>query len=171
MRVRRFYFPLQTVLLFVVIMNTLTSKVFFTSAFLSLPLLMASCEKKNTESSAAAEALTSPKAKEQVIHTLELEEPKEPSSVIVSPAVEATDDQPVGVLHEAPDTHEGSKPFILQSLNDIKLNPGDIGPKVGDMIYTMSNLPKGECGEFWVKSSDGMVAQLAVCSGDHEGGH
>ncbi len=73
----------------------------------------------------------------------------------------------LGDLPEAAD----SKPFVLTDLNMIKVNPGSPSPKVGDLIYTMTNLPVGTCGEYWVQNPDGSVGLLAQCNGLHEGGH
>ncbi len=60
---------------------------------------------------------------------------------------------------------------VLSDLGTIKVEEGMPSPKIGDRIYTLSTLPKGECGEFWVKDRDGSVAKIAVCTGEHEGGH
>lgn len=66
---------------------------------------------------------------------------------------------------------EKPKPYILKDLSAIKLHPGMRSPKLGDTIYTMSNMPQKTCGEFWVQDSDGYVAMIAQCDDQHEGGH
>ena len=159
-----------------VIMNTLQSKILVASALLSLPVLVVSCEKKSTEANASEPASKVVEAKKRVPATLDTSgqdgnqsvDQKKPSMAGIPAQAE---ESPSSAQNDARSSHELEQPFVLESLSDIKLVPGVPGPKVGDTIYSMANLPKDECGEFWVKSSDGMVAQLAVCSGDHEGGH
>ncbi|QQL45142.1 hypothetical protein [Sulfuriroseicoccus oceanibius] len=62
----------------------------------------------------------------------------------------------------------GDEPFVLQSLDQIKVREGSDSPKVGDTIYSMTNLPEEACGTYWVLGGDGYVETLAVCTGDHE---
>lgn len=61
-----------------------------------------------------------------------------------------------------------TEPFVLESLDQIKVHEGSDSPKVGDTIYTYSNLPQEACGTYWVMGDNGFVETLAVCSGDHE---
>lgn len=64
-----------------------------------------------------------------------------------------------------------SEPKVLEDLSTIKWNEGDPAPKVGDKIYTFASLPEGKCGMYWVMDTEGFVSRVAVCTGDHEGGH
>ncbi len=64
-----------------------------------------------------------------------------------------------------------SGPYVLAEPSTINVYPGTPSPKVGDLIYTMANLPANTCGEFWVRDGDGYVSKLALCTGQHEGGH
>ena len=60
--------------------------------------------------------------------------------------------------------------FVLRDLREITVQQGGESPVVGDTIYSIERLPEDTCGTFWVQSSDGTVARLAVCNhanGDH----
>lgn len=58
-------------------------------------------------------------------------------------------------------------PFVLEDLSQVKVHKGCDSPKVGDTIYTFETVPLKVCGEYWVIESNGYVAMLSVCPGDH----
>lgn len=63
-----------------------------------------------------------------------------------------------------PQTAGVEDPQVITDLSLIKVAEGMPLPKVGDTLYTMNNLPRNACGEYWVRDSMGHVAKLAVCA-------
>lgn len=143
-------------------------------AFLALPV--SSCRKQESTGPAQPETENSARPSEEPAAAAAKATPGngEPAR----PAVRrnaAPDSNPAPAPSPAPPGTETAEkkrqPEILKDLSTIKLEKGAPSPKVGDPIYTLATLPQGECGVFWVKDEQGFVTRVAVCTGDHEGGH
>jgi len=137
-------------------------KIPVSSVVASLALVLCSCQKQDE----AVGPDPKPEEAESVIG-------EEPAIQNGSPgiAMEGAVEVPPAQADSADPSSDSPQPEILKDLSSIQVEPGSPSPVVGDPIYTMATLPSGKCGEYWVKESDGTVSKVAVCTGDHEGGH
>lgn len=137
-------------------------------AGLFVSALLVSCEKKAEESVNAPVPVREGLAVEE-----ELEVVEEPEAPIIDPHANLVPPEPAKVIPASKlvEAKVVSEPYALKDLSTIKVTPGSDSPKVGEMIYSYTNIPKEECGEFWVLEDNGYVVKLAKCSGDHADGH
>lgn len=134
-----------------------------------IALALSSCDKE-AQTAAEPSSADQPKSKAQVV-----------DHVVTPPAPAASDHNQAKTADEnssestavaavggdaKSEGEESAQPGfeVVTDPATIQVEEGMPRPKVGDKIYTFTTLPKEACGTYWVKDSDGSVAQVAICN-------